>query len=854
MLKSELPKNPWSQNQEEILKSLNTSLEGLSTSESNARLKDLGPNSIPKKKRLSKLSIFLDQLKSPLIFILIIATLVTLALNEIKDAIVIGAAVLVNSFLGFYQENKAENSLDELKKYIKQKTVVVREGREVTIESSEVVPGDILSLFPGERIPADARVVYSKNLLLDEAILTGESLPVKKDIKPVKIDAPLGDKKSMVFGGTLVVEGLGKAVVVSTGKETTLGQIASMVESSKDELTPLQKSIKEFTIKLSIVLVALIAVLFGIGIYYGQDLVEMFITSVAIAVSAIPEGLPIALTVILAIGVERMAKRKGVVRKLLAAETLGSTTTIMTDKTGTLTESKTSLSQVIPMGKDSIKDVLVMASSTINVISNNKKEEEISGSSIEVSLAIGLKKYGLSYDKVQKEISIIDREPFNSKDKFSACLFEFKKKKYIAFLGAPDILLNLSKIDKENKKKIFSQIDELAYSGEKLVGLAIKETSKNEIQSEKISNLEFKALISFRDPVRKNVASAIKKVQNLGVKTIIVTGDHPGTAEAVAKSIGLFKNGDKLMVSTELSSLSDDELRKNLKDIKVFARVSPEQKLRIAKIYKQEGEIVAMTGDGINDAPALKEANIGIAVGSGTEVAKGASDLIILDDNFETIVAAIEEGRKTVGKIKKVLVYLLSSIVDELILIGGALLTGLTIPLNALQILWVNFFSDSFPALGLAFEDKLAESSKKPSNIKNNLLDEESKFIIMVIGTLTSLLLFAVYYTLLKMGFEEKLVRTFIFASFGLYSLFLVFSIRSLKKSILTYNIFDNEFLSAGVGFGVILMALAIYLPLFQSVLDTVPLSPIWVGGVFAISLINIIAVEFAKWLYRNKD
>ena len=309
-----------------------------------------------------------------------------------------------------------------------------------------------------------------------------------------------------------------------------------------------------------------------------------------------------------------------------------------------------------------------------------------------------------------------------------------------------------------------------------------------------------------------------------------------------------------MITGLELDSLSDDALKKDLDNIKIFARVSPEQKLRIARIYKEVGEIVAMTGDGLNDAPALKEANIGIAVGSGTEVAKSASDLIILDDNFETIVSAIEEGRKTVGKIKKVIIYLLSSIIDELILIGGALLTGLAIPLNALQILWVNFFSDSFPALGLAFEDKLSDVSKKPSNIKNNILDEQAKFIIMVIGVLTSLLLFVIYYILIKLNFDQPLVKTFIFATFGIYSLFLVFSIRSLKKNILKYNIFDNEFLSAGVGFGVFLMALAIYFPPLQSVLDTVPLPPLWVASVFLTGLINIALVEFAKWLYRNKN
>ena len=849
----------WSFSAEKTLNLLEAEKNGLSEKEATKRLEIFGPNSLPENKRFTKFSILLSQFKSPLIFILFIAGIVTVFLKEYNDSLVIFSAVVINSFLGFYQENKAENALLSLKTYLKEKTLVLRGEKEIEKDTSSLVPGDIIKIYSGNRIPADAKIISENNLLVDEAIITGESLPVKKSSKPDNSRAILSERSSIVLSGTLVVDGFGTAVIISTGAKTELGRIASLVKNFEKEETPLQKSVKEFTIKLGIIIVAITSVLFGMGIYFGQDVFEMFITSVAVAVSTIPEGLPIALTVILAVGVERIAKKKGIVRKLLASETLGSATIILTDKTGTLTEAETKLSKVISFSnKISDKRKLITTAILSSDVVIEELENRLIGRPLETSLVREARRFKISFSKVHQDNQILDKIPFNSKRKFSAVMFsnQKNKKSFIGFFGAPDILLKESNLSPKKKLLILEKINNLAYSGEKVLGVSLKEVKNSHLLINKknpTKNSEFIGLISFRDPVRKNVKSSIKKALSLGVKTVIVTGDHVGTAESVAKEIGFIFKKEMVLTGSEMEKMNIDKLRKILPDIKIFARVTPEQKLLIAKMYKELGEVVAMTGDGVNDAPALKEADIGVVVGSGTEVAKGASDLIILDNNFQTIVSAIEEGRKTLSNIKKVIVYLLSDVVDELFLIGGALLTGLAIPLNALQILWVNFFSDSFPAIGLAFENRSEESKGKPSHLSKDLLDEEMKFLILIMGISTSFLLFVIYYSLIKLGFELVLVRSFIFASFALYSLILAFALRSLKTSIFQYNFFSNSYLTSGVGFGFFLMGLAIYYPPLQNLLGTVALPPLWVLGVLSICFFNILSVEFGKYLYRNK-
>lgn len=865
MKREDIQKPFWHLAAEEALRILESGKQGLGEGEVEARKKIFGPNILPEQDVLGWANILLNQLKSPLIFILMMAGSITLFLKEWSDSIVIFAAVIANSFLGFYQESKAENTLALLKTYVKERARVVRAGRESEIDARELVPGDIIRITQGDRVPADARIIFANDLQVDESILTGESLPVIKTTSPVSNDAELADRTPMVFCGTSVVQGFGDAVITATDNDTELGRIALLVKKTEKEKTPLQSSLLSFTMRSSLVLAVLAVALFGFGIYSGKPIYDMFLITVASAVSAVPEGLPIALTVILAIGVQRLAERRGIVRKLLAAETLGSTTIILTDKTGTLTEAKMELKNVLPFeNKESEKtkrQLVEYAALNTDVILENPEDSpenwRIVGRALEIALIKSAIRFGVFFPQLKKEIQIVDRLPFNSSNKFSAALIKKGHVLHAVFLGAPEVLLLRSSLKFKEREEILEAVDNLASSGERVVAVAVKEIENiNDFRFSKqkeFSHLIFQGIISFRDPVRPGTKEAISRISDAGVRTVILTGDHLGTAEAVAGELGLNIAQNRSIHGAELNELNDKQLKELLPSLMVIARVTPEQKLRIAKAYKEMGEVVAMTGDGVNDAPALKEADIGVAVGSGSDVAKASADLVILDDNFETIVAAIEEGRRVLQNIKKVIIYLLSSAFDELLLIGGALLLGLALPLNALQILWVNLLSESFPAMALAFENNTEDIGREPTKLKERLFDKEMKFFILVIGILTSAFLFAIYALLVRLELDLRMAQTFIFASFGVYSLFLIFSVRNLRTSILKYNIFSNKFLIGGVSVGFVFMALAIYAPPMQKLLDTVPLSPAWLLGVVAVGITNILAIESGKWLFRSK-
>ena len=841
----ELDQPYWALSPEEIFEILETSPEGLTEGEAENRLKEFGRNVLPKAKRATKLKIFLNQFKSPLILILLIAGVVTLVIQDFKGSAVIFAALLVNAALGFYQENKAETALRTLRTYIKERARIIRDGKEKEIDAEELAPGDQIRLFAGLRVPADARVYKVNNFLVDEAILTGESLPVQKSTEKVSLETVLADRSSMVWGGTLVSEGVGIAVVVGTGGETELGRVAALVGQEEAEKTPLQLAITRFSIRAGLILVFLTATLFTAGLLAGYRPYEMFLIGVAAAVSAVPEGLPVALTVILAVGVLRLAKQKGVVRKLLAVEALGSTTLILTDKTGTLTQAKMELVEVISHRLR--EEVLRMAILTTDVIVENPDDSidewRVIGRPLDAALVKAGAKAGISLEELFSQNEIVNRKPFNSLDKFSAIEVKSGSDKFQLYLGAPEYLIERAKLREAEKENLILQVDNLAFTGHRVLGL-LREAEK----------VEFVGLLAFRDPVRPEVRGVIAEAGRAGIKTVIVTGDHKGTALSVAQEVGIEAEKNEIITGSELEKTSDKELAEILPRIKIFARVTPEQKLKLVKLYQEKGETVAVTGDGVNDAPALKAAHIGVAVGSGTDVAQAASDLIILDDNFKTIVAAVGEGRKILTNIRKVIIYLLSDSLDELFLIGGALVWGLPLPLNALQILWVNFFSDSFPAVALAFEDGGDYLRRRPFDLRKRLLDREMRFLILGIGTASSALLFVLYFVLLGQGLPLDIVRTFIFASFSLYTLFLVFSIRSLEQGIFRHNPFSNHYLVAGVAIGIFLTLAAIYLPSLQNLLGTVSLPWPWLLGVVGVGVINITAIEITKLLFRKSN
>ena len=852
----------WNLPHKDVIELFETDTEkGLSSSDVKKRLEVFGRNTFESGKKTSKLTIFLSQLKSPLILILIAAGIITLVISHFSDAVFIFIAVIVNSILGYWQENKAERALAELKTYLKQRARVIRDGKEREIDAEEIVPGDIIRLAQGDRVPADARLVFVNDFQVDESVLTGESLPVSKLLNEVSGFATVADQTSMIFAGTLVTQGVSSAVVCRTNASTELGKIASLIANSEDEKTPLQKAITKFSIFLSILLGILTLAVFVIGILSGRPGLEMFLTSVAIAVSAIPEGLPISMTVILAIGVERMAKRKGVVRKLIAAEALGGTTVILTDKTGTLTMAKMVMSKVIPFRLNEEK-ILTLALANTEVLVENPEDHpeswRMNGKIMETSLVRSIALRGVSFTEITDKSHVLQSIPFNAVQKFSASLIKESGKHLIVLFGAPDILLKHSSLSYEEKADILEKINELASSGERVLGLATKEVQpEKDFSFSKDFNpvdFAFDGLITFRDPVRTGIKDTIARVGQAGIKTIIMTGDHRGTALAVAREIGMDINELSVLDASELATMSDTELKVRLPQVTVISRVTPSDKLRITKLFQELGEVVAMTGDGVNDAPAIKQANVGIAMGSGTEVAQSVADLVLLDDNFETIVAAIEEGRQILGNIRKVLVYLLSNTADGLILIGGSLLVGIPLPLNALQILWVNFFTDSFPAVAFAFEKEGDSLRHKPNGKKMVLFNPLMKFLILVIGLSTSAFLFVAYYILLKLGYDPVIVRTFTFAAFGTYTLLVAFSVRSLDQSILSYSLFSNRYLTGGIFIGFVLMAVAIYVPVLQTLFGTVSLPLNWILGVFFIGLSNIIFIEIAKKLFRKNS
>ncbi len=860
MLKKLQNKKFWQISAEETAHFLKTNIEnGLSAQEAKNRLDEYGRNTFEASKKTGKIKIFLNQLKSPLVLVLIIAGLVTFSIAHYRDTIFIFIAVVVNSFLGFWQENKAENALAQLKTYLKQRARVIREGKEREINAEEIVIGDIIRLAQGDRVPADARIIFVNDFQVDETVLTGESLPIGKSAESVSGSANIADQKSMIFAGTLVTQGVCAAVVCRTDNNTELGKIASLIAKVENEKTPLQKAISKFSVYLSLLLGLLTLAVFAIGILSGKPWLEMFLTAVAIAVSAIPEGLPISMTVVLAIGVERMARRKGVVRKLIAAETLGGTTVILTDKTGTLTMAKMMLSKVIPFNLDE-KKILTYALANTSVLIENPEDNpnlwRMNGKIMETTLVRSAALQGIPFAEIVNKSQVLQTMPFNAVKKYSVSLIKNANRRLVVLFGAPDILLAKSSLSKEDKKIILEQIDSLASSGERVLGLATKKIGQTKgfslTKDSDFSDLSFDGILTFRDPVRLGIKGVIERVRRAGIKTVIMTGDHRGTAIAVAKEIGLNIDEQAVLDASELATLTDKSLRKRLPFITVVSRVTPFDKMRIVKLFQESGEIVAMTGDGVNDAPSIKQANVGIAMGSGTEVSQSVADLVLLDDNFETIVAAVEEGRQILSNIRKVLVYLLSNTTDSLILIGGSILVGIPLPLNALQILWVNFFTDSFPAIAFAFEKDKDGLSHKPNGKNMVLFNPLMKFLILVISVFTSALLFAAYLILLRLGFDLAVVKTFIFGAFGTYTLILAFSVKSLEKSIFSYSLFSNKYLSGAIVLGLILMAAAIYLPGLQALFGTVALPANWVMGIISIGIFNIFLIEIAKWIFRR--
>jgi P-type Ca2+ transporter type 2C len=865
----------------EVLKTLNVGFEtGLLEKEVIKRRKAYGSNELPEEKRLSKLQIFLEQFKSPLIYVLVVAGSVTLFLHDYTDTIIIYGAVLLNVFIGFFQENKTSKTLQELKKVVKYTAEVRRDGNFEIVDSSELVPGDIIVLNPGDKVPADARVLKSHELKINEMALTGEWLSSTKEKGILEEDTPLADRENMVYMGTIAEEGKAMAVVVATGINTEIGRIAGTLRGVKEEKTSYQKKLARFAKVLGSIIVFISFFIFLFGIIGEREFVEMFTITVALAVAAIPEGLPVATTVVFTFGMREILKKKGLVKKLVAAETLGSTSVICADKTGTLTEGKMEVAKIFSpyeilyyKNSQDKAHILALKISALNseaFIENVNKPIEkwvARGRPTDRALLVAATQAGINKKEIESKELKIDEILFKSKNKYSATLYQSQEKdKFLYLMGAPEIILEKSKffqfkdekkkIDSESLKKLREKYIELMSQGFRVIAVSYKKDNEigDKLSEENLEDVVFVGLIALHDPIRKETHNAINTCREAGMRPIIITGDHKLTAKAVAEKIGFKVEEKNILEGKELEKLSDEEFQKILKDIHIYARIAPEQKLRIVQAWQEAGEVVAMTGDGVNDAPALRKANIGVALGSGTEVAKEASDLTLLSDDFGVIIVAIEEGRRIIDNIRKIITYLLAGGFGEIMLVSLAVIFQMPLPVLAGQILWKNLIESTPPAMALTFEEKEKDIMKrKPEPLHLPLFTGEMKALTLIIGVGTGIIRFGLFLWLLRIGIPIDQIRTIIFASLAIDSFLFIFSCRSLRRNIWHYNPFSNIHVLFTILIAFFVLLASIYLPPLQHVLQTAPLGIFGWLVVFGFGLLVFASIELAKYWFIVK-
>ena len=874
--------------QKEIIKKLKTNpKEGLSESEARKRIRKFGPNKLPEKKLLAKTKILLEQFKSPLIYILLIAGIVTLFLKDFADSIIIFIAVGLNAAVGFIQENKASQVLTFLKKAVKVKAIAIREGKQKEIPQEELVPGDVFLLRSGGKVPADGRIMEAYNLKVNESALTGEWLASEKKVGALNKETPLADRHNMIYAGTAIEDGQGKAVVTETGVKTEIGKIVQELQEIREEKTPYQKKLANFSKIIGAVIISISLLIFLWGLFAGKGFIEIFTVSVAMAVAAIPEGLPMAMTVILALGMQRILKKKGLVRKLASAETLGSTSVIITDKTGTLTEAKMTVSGIFTgtselfgknyedlknvNGDDQSSHITALKIATLcndAFIENFDKPMEkwvVRGKPTEQALLLAGVYAGLSKRELEEKEPRVDRLPFDPVHKYSATLHKTGGLENTAYImGAPEVILKNSRslktdgtqepLSRDKLEELRKKNEALTSQGLRVIAVAYKKTREDKLKNHFIKDLVFVGLISMHDPLRKEARSAIQTCREAGIKPIIATGDHKLTTKALASKLGFNIKDKNILDGKDLEKMSDNELGQRLDDIEIYARVEPTQKLRIVKAWQARGEVVAMTGDGVNDAPALKQADVGVALGSGTDVAREVSDLVLLGDSFSVIKTAIEEGRSILDNIRKVITYLFSDTFSEIVLVGTSIILGFPLPITAAQILWVNLVEDGFLNIALAFEPKEKDLMKqKPASHGTPLLNSEMKFIIFIIGLATNLILLTVFFCLFRQNYNLDYIRTMIFVLLGFDSISYVFSCKSLRKNIWHINIFSNKFLVYTWLLGLTALVAAVYLPPLNFLLKTVPLSlsDWWI--IIGLGIVNLTLIESSKWYYIHK-
>lgn len=870
----------------EIFSKTKSRKEGLTASETIRKLKESGLNTLPQEKPYSTIRLFLGQFNSLLMYILLTTVVISFLLKHYSDTIFIIVILLINTTVGFYQENKANQSLLALKKMVKIRARVWRDGYEKEIESEELVVGDIVLLKAGDKVPADGRIIEAKNLKINEASLTGESQAVeKKTTDDLPESIPLPERINMVFMGTIAEEGRATIVIVATGINTQIGEVVSLLKETKERKTPLQQKIAALSRIVGTLILSIIFAIVIIGYFTEKSFADIFVVSLALAVSAIPEGLLPAITVILVLGMRRIFKQNGLIRKLAATETLGSVTVICTDKTGTLTEGKMKVSHILTSTRELLSDhlnglakgenangieshisALKIATLANDAFVENPEAElqewVVRGRPTEQALLLAGMQSGLNKNELEKQYPVLDRITFESDYKFAATLHRKNEHQSMLYvIGAPEeIIAHSVDLDIDSKKeklgtaeanKLIEKLETLTQKGLRVLACAHKDyDSKIKYQNliELVEKLSLVGFIALKDPLRQDAKESIAITKKAGIRTVIVTGDHKLTAKAIAEEIGLETRSENIIEGKDLETIDDDELKEKAKYISIYARVSPRHKLRIVDALQANGEVVAMLGDGVNDAPALRSADIGVVVGSGTDVAKEVADLVLLDDNFKTIVKAVEQGRVIFGNTRKVFVYFVADDFSELFLFLGAMAMGFPLPLLPAQILWINLIEDSFPAMALTTEQEIkGVMDEKPIDPKESILHRPLKLWMTAIFFITGLAAFLSFFFLWKLTGDLHKTRTIVFALMGIDSLIFAFSVRSFKRTIFRKDIFSNRYLVGGVAMAALLLIGAVYLPPLQKLLVTQSLGAIEWLLIFGIGLFEILLIEFSK-------
>ncbi len=869
-----------------VLLHLQTSINGLSDFDASGRINSFGKNILPKAKKTSRLFLFVRQFNNPLIYIVIFAAVLSFFIGHVVDASFIMIVVLFNAIVGFVQEDKAEKSLNKLQSSMSQYARVIRSGQKKKILSENVSIGDIVDLMSGDKIVADGRLIDVNDLRVNESMLTGEWMDVKKNTNIIDDDVLISEQNNMVFAGTNVTSGHGLYVVTATGVDTEIGKISNFVKNEKEPQTSLQEKFADFSKKIGWAIFSVILIFFVVGILRGESISDIFITATALTVSAIPEGLLPAITIVLIFGMRRLAKSRALVRKLNASETMGAVTTICSDKTGTLTQGEMRVSHILT-GSNELFDfdgcineicsmdndlaghgkALEIASIVNDAYIENPNDELsraiVHGRPTDKALLIAGVQFGIDIEKFRREHKLIDQELFKSQKKYAIRVYKINNDKVrIMMLGAPEEVLDRvthidvndvkMPINSQEGKSLKKTFERLTSRGLRVLAcserILTQETFNRLSKEERYNDMSLVGYVALKDPLRIGVEDSLKKAENAGIRLVIITGDHPATASSIMSELGHNVARRNILMGVDLNGLSDSEMQEKVKHTEIFARVLPEHKIRIVRALQANGEVVAMVGDGINDAPALKASNVGISVGNGVDIAKEVSDIVLVDNSFSTIITAIEQGRVIYENIRRILIYLIADDFSELFLFFVAMAFGWPLPLLPLQILWINLVEDSLPNIALTTEyDNKGLMSEPPRNPQESIITKNYKNFMIIVFIVSGVASVALFWGVQYITNNINIARTATFILIAFDSLMFAYVIRSFRRSVFRLDIFNNKFINISIFVSVCLLAIAIYVPVFSRFLGTVPLDISIITMILIVTFVEMIIFEISK-------